>query len=62
MNRNTDIVKLCLIANMKRVLQILESDIEIEYSWKNSKEKAEIRNKMHEIRRDSIELDKKLRY
>lgn len=50
--------KVLLVAQMKRVIEILESDKEIK---SYSPELAEIDKKLHEIRRDSIRYVKELR-
>lgn len=57
--RNIIITKECAIANMKRVIEILESDIELKPNWYNeSKELAELKRKMHEVRRDTKDIEK----
>ena len=52
MENNT---KTLLISQMKRAIELLEDDSINEI---NSKELAELRNKLHEIRRDSIRFMK----
>jgi len=52
MENNT---KTLLISQMKRAIELLEDDSINEF---NSKELAELRNKLHEIRRDSIRFMK----
>ena len=52
MENNT---KTLLISQMKRAIELLDDDSINEF---NSKELAELRNKLHEIRRDSIRFMK----
>ncbi|WP_195251843.1 hypothetical protein [Romboutsia sp. 1001713B170207_170306_H8] len=60
--RDIKITKACVIANMHRVLEILESDIELKPTWDNNKVYAELKAKMHEIRRDTKEIERYLKY
>lgn len=62
MNKDIKITKACIIANMYRVLEILESDVDLTDYWSNHKVRSEVKNKMHEIRRDTKKLEKALKY
>jgi hypothetical protein len=57
-----DVKRLCVVANMKRVLEILESDLELKATWQVNKINAELKNKMKEIRRDMIAIHNHLKY
>lgn len=59
--KDVEITRACVIANMHRVLEILESDIDLKPSWGN-KEIAELKAKMHEIRRDTKDIEKFLKH
>lgn len=60
--KSIEITRLCVIANMHRCLEILESDVELKPTWDINKEFAELKAKMHEIRRDTKEMEKFLKY
>lgn len=54
-----DNTRVLLIAQMKRAIELLESDgIEMRNEWHYSKHFAELNNKFHEIRRDSVRFIK----
>lgn len=57
-------IKACVIANMRRVITLLENtDLDnIKYWGEGWRDYAEIKQKMKEIRRDTIKIDKHLKY
>lgn len=58
------IIKACAIANMRRVIYLLETtDLDNVSFWSpESPNYAEIKQKMKEIRRDTIKIEKHLNY
>ncbi|MGL5330184.1 MAG: hypothetical protein ACRDD7_13015 [Peptostreptococcaceae bacterium] len=60
--RDIKITRACVIANMHRVIEILESNKDLKPTWESNKEFAELKSKMHEIRRDTIDIEKALKY
>lgn len=51
--------KTLLQAELKRVIELLKNnDLDLGYSYSTYKEKAELKNKMLEARRDMVRLEK----
>ncbi|RKD26709.1 hypothetical protein BEP19_16015 [Ammoniphilus oxalaticus] len=54
-----DITRRLLIAQMERAIELLNEDATFVIAdWDSDKNRAELKNKLHEIRRDSIRLSK----
>lgn len=57
--RDIIITKDCVIANMKRVLELLQDEnLELRPNWYGDRTLAELKVKMREIRRDTVEIEK----
>lgn len=52
--------KECLKANMKRCIEILESNVDL-HKYSGDRRKSELFNKLLEIRRDSIRFEKEVK-
>lgn len=53
-------MKNLLIEEMKRALNLLESGIDLTFSWENYKETAELKELLKAIRRHSVLLGKEI--
>lgn len=55
--QNLETLKQLVVIEAKRVIELIENEIDFESNCKPDFNKAELKHKMHELRRDTLKLD-----